>query len=111
MTRCRKRMKALLKMRKVHRMLTRKRLMALVVLTPLVASCAVGPKYFRPNTGVQTIEAYVNASDMIGDQSMARWWERLNDPVVDQLIETAALTNNLKSKMRRVNALFKRVNR
>lgn len=61
--------------------------------------CALGPDYQRPSVSAQAMKAYINAPDAgvdvdVDGQSMARWWERLEDPVTDQLIEKA-LANNL----------------
>ncbi len=65
--------------------------------------CAIGPDYKRPDVAAQAIKSYINAPREAGDQAMARWWTRLNDPVVDQLI-TTALANNftLQSARERV---------
>lgn len=103
MTRCQKPTKILFKILRNHRMFQKNFLITLVILTPFIAGCALGPLYQRPDTSAQAIKSYINAPKSDGDQSMARWWERLNDPVVDQLVQTALLNNlTLNSARERV---------
>ncbi len=57
----------------------------------LIAGCAVGPDYERPE--VQLPEAwrveYESAAEMIN----ARWWQAFEDPVLNELIEIALKEN------------------
>lgn len=81
----------------------------IVMIALLTTGCAVGPFYQRPGTSAQAIKSYINAPQAEGDQSMARWWERLNDPVVDQLVQTA-LSDNLTLNSARERVIQAREN-
>lgn len=68
--------------------------------TALLAGCAVGPDYVRPELPVP--DAYRFADGMAGTAglapatdaaSVAEWWTQIGDPVLDALI-AAARTNN-----------------
>ena len=59
-----------------------------VVLTALLAACAVGPDYRAPDT---TATPFVAADDADVDEQPfeAAWWEQFRDPTLDSLIERA----------------------
>ncbi|SPD73570.1 Transcriptional regulator, Fis family [uncultured Desulfobacterium sp.] len=69
--------------------------LASALLTALIcASCAVGPDYRRPDTKVP--ETWSEAPDKgvsIGSFELVRWWETLNDPVLNTLVERAIKSN------------------
>ncbi len=67
------------------------RCLTLVVIVSLVAGCAVGPNYRRPE--VAGTAAPWLAPVTPGDVD-AEWWKRLGDPVLDGLVD-AALSHNL----------------
>ncbi len=60
----------------------------------LLASCMVGPDYVRPPT--ETASQWLEAEDQrlkttsVNDQD---WWKTFNDPILNQLIERAYLSN------------------
>jgi len=62
----------------------------------LAAGCtSVGPEYVRPELAVNP--AWLKAEQEQFDTSpaeLAQWWQKLNDPVLDELIATAVLQNN-----------------
>src|SRR5512140_1685445 len=62
----------------------------------LVASCAVGPNYHRPE--VETPAAYKEAGDWVVAQPKdeapkGRWWKAYADPVLDGLMEQVDVSN------------------
>jgi NodT family efflux transporter outer membrane factor (OMF) lipoprotein len=60
-----------------------------------LGGCTVGPAYQRPQ--VATPSAYAEAAvqtPSASDASLARWWDRFNDPTLASLIDHA-LANNL----------------
>ncbi len=62
-------------------------LATMVAVTALVAGCAVGPDYARPQTDAPAkwrID-YPQAADVAN----TRWWEQFGDPVLNRLIEEA----------------------
>jgi outer membrane protein, multidrug efflux system len=68
---------------------------ALLVAT-LVAGCAVGPDYQRPD--VELPPAWRIEAGEAGDLANTRWWSQFADPVLDDLIATA-LAENLDIKI------------
>jgi NodT family efflux transporter outer membrane factor (OMF) lipoprotein len=68
------------------------------LLAPLLlaAGCtSVGPEYVRPEVAVNP--DWLEAEQAQFDTSpaeLAEWWQKLNDPVLDELIATAVLQNN-----------------
>ena len=57
----------------------------------LLTGCVVGPDYQRPE--VVMPEAWRIDYSSAEDLSNARWWQQFNDPVLDELIETALKEN------------------
>ena len=57
----------------------------------LLAACAVGPDYHRPNVDVP--QAYRYAITDVTETANTAWWRQFDDPVLDQLIDEA-LANN-----------------
>lgn len=57
----------------------------------MLAGCAVGPDYKTPDVAVPATWSTAGAS--AGQAQLARWWTRLNDPVLNQLVETAVQGN------------------
>ncbi len=65
-----------------------------IMLVMLVAGCTVGPDYERPQLEVPSQwtpqeQSQANASTQV----LQQWWRVLNDPILDRLIEAAALGN------------------
>ena len=68
----------------------------LLFATLLVAGCAVGPSYERPQ--VETPAAYKETGDWVIAQpadavAKGRWWEVFNDPVLNGLAEQVSVSN------------------
>jgi len=62
----------------------------------LVASCAMGPDYFRP--GVNAPAAFRFEPKEVAETADTEWWKGFGDPVLDALI-AEALANNLNVKV------------
>lgn len=64
-----------------------------------LASCAVGPDYAGvPNVADNEEETFLNApGNASGGEDMTRWWERLDDPLLNEYVETL-LEENLSLK-------------
>lgn len=63
-------------------------LLALGLVTVLLAGCAVGPDYTAPEAP-EAGTAMFAGGDQAGTFSLAVWWERLGDPLLNRLIEDA----------------------
>jgi multidrug efflux system outer membrane protein len=64
---------------------------ALLMLVVLLAGCSLAPTYERPPT--ENPDAWrVNYKDA-ADTANTRWWELFDDPVLNQLIDTALKAN------------------
>jgi len=60
----------------------------------VMGGCKVGPDYVEPRAPIA--EAWVAAADpelARGEEVVTRWWEVLNDPVLNDLVETAYRQN------------------
>jgi len=69
---------------------------ALALLAALPGCAVVGPDYQRPE--VETPAAYLYQDDKIAAEADLAWWNRFEDPVLDQLISDA-LANNKNVKI------------
>lgn len=68
-----------------------KRLLILLLVS-LLAACTLGPDYLRP--ALDKPDSWRFAPDSVGQFVDRTWWQAFDDPVLDQLVETA-LQNNL----------------
>ncbi len=64
---------------------------ASVVVAAVLAGCAVGPDYHRPN--VEIPAKYRYQIDEVTETANTQWWKQFNDPVLDQLIVDALAGN------------------
>lgn len=87
--------------------LTRKRIARLLRFLPLLllASCTVGPNYKTPQAKLQA-EWMTPLVGQAGDSAAVQtnWWNTLNDPVLNHLVQTAA-SNNLSLQIAGVRIL------
>lgn len=68
----------------------------LAVLTGLLAlaACAAGPDNHAPTTTVLAVPAAWSVpADQSAPDSLSRWWERFNDPVLTRLIDQGTQSN------------------
>ncbi len=77
------------------------------LLLAFAASCTVGPDYQPPE--VKTLPAAFREADarLTGQPAdLTSWWRKLNDPLLDRLVERAAQQSlDLKEALARVNEL------
>lgn len=73
-----------------------KRFVPILLILSLLAGCAVGPDYTRPDLSVPGSYRYEvkDASDTVNTE----WWRQFDDPVLDALIDEA-LANNKNVKI------------
>ena len=62
-----------------------------LVACVIAAACAAGPDYQRPATDAPA--AWRIDYPQAADVANTKWWEQFNDPVLDELIETALREN------------------
>jgi multidrug efflux system outer membrane protein len=86
-----------------------RRLLAVVLASGLVAGCAVGPNYHKPD--VQTpavyhdLEGTPQADVQAASYADLPWWQVFSDPVLQDLIRTALKQNyDLQTATERINA-------
>ena len=67
----------------------------------VLSACAVGPDYERPETALSKkggAHSYIHKKKILSKpKSMAKWWTRLNDPVMDRYVKQL-LSHNLSLK-------------
>lgn len=77
----------------------------------MLAGCAVGPDYQRPEMAVPDRWASVGAMTPASRPELAQWWTRLNDPLLDALIDEAVAGNldvaTARAKVREARALYR----
>lgn len=63
----------------------------------LLSSCAVGPNYKKPQTSMplKYAEQDLSTNEI---ESLKNWWETLEDPILNEMIQTA-ITNNYSLKI------------
>ncbi|TBR40766.1 efflux transporter outer membrane subunit [Dyella terrae] len=69
----------------------RRHVLLTCILVSLMAGCAVGPDYHRPE--VTSPESYRFADPNATSSFNAEWWHQFNDPVLDQLVSKAVAQN------------------
>ncbi|WP_182418404.1 efflux transporter outer membrane subunit [Bartonella sp. HY038] len=74
----------------------------------LLAGCVVGPDYQKPNLSLPASWSKSNNLTPLQPAQLANWWYKLNDPLLDQLIDVAIRGNNdvatAKAKIREARA-------
>ena len=83
--------------------------LATTLIVLLLAACAIGPDYEKPD--INTPEAYrftdAEASDVVNTQ----WWKQFEDPVLDDLIDEALRANlDVRNAAARVEQFAARLN-
>ncbi len=73
-----------------------KQLMPILLIVSLLAGCAVGPDYRRPE--ISSPGSYMYEVKNAGDTANTEWWHQFEDPVLDELI-AEALANNKSVKI------------
>jgi outer membrane protein, multidrug efflux system len=87
------------------------RLAALLAVVMLVSGCAVGPDYLKPSIALPTRWSMDSGKKPSKPPALARWWRRLNDPVLDELIAEAVAGNldiaAAKARIREARASYR----
>jgi multidrug efflux system outer membrane protein len=65
----------------------------LMVLAVLLSGCAVGPDYRTPIVNFPSRWSSDRTRQAPGPAHLSRWWSRLNDPLLDALIDEATASN------------------
>ena len=73
-----------------------KRFIPILLIAGLLAGCAVGPDYRRPE--ISTPATYMYEVKNAADTANTEWWHQFEDPVLDSLINEA-LANNKSVKI------------
>lgn len=69
----------------------RKSSLAAALLALSASGCMVGPDYVRPT--IDTPAAWRLSDESARDLANSRWWQQFDDPVLDELVETALREN------------------
>ena len=69
----------------------RKSSLAAALLALSASGCMVGPDYVRPT--IETPAAWRLSDESARDLANSRWWQQFDDPVLDELVETALREN------------------
>lgn len=85
---------------------------AVALATGLVlAGCAVGPDYQPPHVSLPKTWSSVAVMTPAGPSELAQWWARLNDPLLDALIDEAVKGNldvaTARAKVREARASYR----
>jgi multidrug efflux system outer membrane protein len=67
------------------------KLAAIFLLIVLLSGCAIGPDYKRPEVINPSVWRFEDKQ--VRDTANIAWWEQFNDPVLNQLIQTALKEN------------------
>lgn len=77
----------------------------------VLASCAVGPDYQPPDVPVPERWAGISNMTPASQPQLAQWWTRLNDPLLDALIDEAVAGNldvaTARAKVREARAVYR----
>ena len=66
---------------------------ALLTATALLAGCAIGPNYKRPNVDTPAQYKEVSAQETPATPPPVQWWTLFNDPVLNDLESRVAVSN------------------
>lgn len=52
----------------------------------ILGACAAGPDFTRPKTALSPNDQFINQSTIAGEETMAQWWENIEDPTLNAQI-------------------------
>lgn len=52
-----------------------------------LSSCALGPNFIRPQTAATEQKVFINENLNQQNLVISKWWERLNDPILNEYVE------------------------
>lgn len=86
-------------------------MMALLVACTFLGGCAVGPEQDTPFGPMRTAWSRADGIVPAGPLAMSRWWSRLNDPMLDRLVDEAVEGNltveTAKARVREARASYR----
>jgi multidrug efflux system outer membrane protein len=86
-------------------------LVGLLVIALPLASCAVGPDYQKPLLDLPARWGNVKTAKAPRPAELAEWWRRLNDPLLNELIQEAVAGNldvaTARAKIREARASYR----
>lgn len=87
------------------------RMIALLLTATSLASCVVGPDYQKPFLVLPVSWGNAKQAKPSKPPELAEWWRRLNDPMLDELIQEAVAGNldvaTSKAKIREARATYR----
>ncbi|ATN36939.1 RND transporter (plasmid) [Rhizobium sp. ACO-34A] len=87
------------------------RSIGVLLLTTSLAGCVVGPDYERPFLNLPAGWGGAKAAKPAKPPELAEWWRRLNDPMLDELVQQAVIGNldvaTSKAKIREARASYR----
>lgn len=90
---------------------TRTKVLGVLLSAGTLAGCAVGPDYQFPSVRLPTAWGGATRPRDTRPPALAKWWQRLKDPLLNELIETAVAGNLdvaiAKAKIREARATFR----
>nr|WP_100176217.1 efflux transporter outer membrane subunit [Bradyrhizobium nitroreducens] len=82
----------------------------LIIFSMILAGCAVGPDYQTPLLAMPSHWSQTDATKSSRPPDLSRWWMRLRDPVLNDLIEEAVAGNldvaTAKARVREARASY-----
>lgn len=83
----------------------------LIMSSMVLGGCAVGPDYQTPPLAMPSHWSHADATRPSRSSNLPRWWRRLRDPVLNDLIEEAVAGNlevaTAKARIREARASYK----
>ncbi|MBK1624303.1 RND transporter [Afifella marina DSM 2698] len=84
---------------------------AMLLTLPWLAGCMVGPDYQKPLMALPASWSQNGATQPNRPPELAQWWSRLNDPLLDSLIDEAVAGNldvaSAKARIREARASYR----
>lgn len=89
----------------------RRTVSAILLLAPLISGCVVGPDYQKPLLALPSAWSGSKKAAPTRPPELALWWQRLNDPLLNGLVEEAVAGNldvaSSKAKIREARASYR----
>ncbi|CAH1661167.1 RND efflux system, outer membrane lipoprotein CmeC [Chelatococcus asaccharovorans] len=88
------------------------RLLGMLIMTTGLAGCVVGPDYQKPDLTLPATWGAAQPAKSSRPPQLAEWWRRLNDPLLNDLIQEAVAGNldvaTAKAKIREARASYRK---
>lgn len=87
------------------------RVFALAMAAVTLAGCVVGPDYHKPNLAMPAKWGNAKPAENDGAPQLSKWWTRLGDPMLDELVDQAVAGNldvaAAKARVREARATYR----